>query len=346
MLSDWVFYGRWLLCVLAAPAICILLVTYEDLFSVFLYGLVTGTGVHVATLVAAELGLRDLLLRFGLASPRSLRYWAGAQERITTLAEHPNETMGLISLALPSSLTLYLIRRNQQLVLVASLLIVAVGFHFTLSRSSLIAIGLAVVCFCLQFVRRRLLARHVILAVGLAALLICTIFASVVLGWDLPTDRYVERFNTADLSQNIVGRIESWSKGIALIGTHPFGIGWSLFLQESPYLPYSGATHNGFIFAGRTAGLLVSLGLLYGQLRMVGAIVTRRFTVSAAPLYVYVFLLMWSEDIVQGTSFTFLACLIAANGILFGMGAYPKKPSLSGRAQTNEASSVRKEDPR
>jgi len=343
LFSDFVFYGRWILCILAAPAICILFATYEDLFSVFLYGMVTGAGLHAATLVAAELGLRDLLLQFGLASPRSLRYWAGDQERITTLAEHPNQTMDLISLALPSSLSLYLIRRNQRLVLIASIFIVAVGFHFTLSRSSLIAISLVAIIFCFQFARAPLTTRYFIQAAGLAALAVCAMLIYVALGWHLPTDHYVERFDVAKLSENIGGRFASSAIGIAFLGTHPFGIGWSRFLEGGPYLPYGGATHNGFIFAGRTAGLLIGLGLLYGQLRMIVAVLTRRLTVAAAPLYIYVFSLAWSEDIVQGASFTFLACLVATNGILFAIGAYPQGPNLSSRDQQIEASGQRQE---
>lgn len=312
-LAEIVFYLRWVGAVVAAPGLVELFQRQPGTLRVFLFGIVIGATLHVVTFFLAAAGLRDALTAVGLASPRAVTSWVAAQVRFTTMVEHPNAAMALVALSVPAALTMSLVGRRVASrwsggVVAFSLLLLVVGFYYTLSRAALIASAVAVLFYLAARRDRFAVATPMVLIFLLSAVLI--VLQAFALEFD--GTRYAARVDVNRLEQNLTERALTWGQAISSALSRPFGLGWSGYLESSPFVGAIRASHNGYIFTARTVGIPLLLFVFIGHFRAFFS----RVSALISPLLAYVVVAMFAEDLTQGASFTFLVALLAVFGWL------------------------------
>jgi hypothetical protein len=311
--AEVVFYARWLAAVVAAPGLVDMFQRQPRVLRTFLFGIVAGAALHVATFFLAAAGLRDLLTSVGLASPRAIVSWVAAQVRFTTMAEHPNAAMALVALAVPAALAASLVgrrlgtRSGGPLIAFAFVLLVA-GFYFTLSRAALIASAVAVVFYLVARRDRVAAFTPLVLILVLGAVLLIV----PGLGLEFDGSRYAGRVDSARLTQNLSERLLTWGPTLGVAISQPFGMGWSGYLESSPLVQMLRASHNGYLFTARTAGLPLALLLILGHLLALW----RGVSAPYVPIATFILVAMFAEDLTQGASFVSVAAVVAALGWL------------------------------
>jgi hypothetical protein len=303
-LPDMVFWFRWIAAVVAAAATAAVIVVDVERRRLFLTAVVMGAVCHLATYGLLELVGRERLEAVGLASPRAALTSVAAHVRITTLAEHPNAAMALIGLAVPACFAMPAHGMERRLLHGAAALIATIGFACTLSRGGTVAAALAALVFVMASVRRAD-GRNPLGLLVVICLLAGAGLAVQLTGWSLDGARFSARFEPGLLSDNIGGRAETWGRALSFVVHRPLGVGWSSPEELGRFRALT-VSHNGYLFMARTVGLLAAAAMLALHCRSL----TRLD--AMAPLSAFVLAMMFSEDLTQGASFIFVACLTAA----------------------------------
>lgn len=303
-LPDVVFWSRWIAAVVAATAVAHAVVTDRRRRRLFFLAMTAGAACHLATYGLLEVMGRAGLEAVGLASPRAALTTAAAQARITTVAEHPNAAMALIGLAVPACLAASAKAMERRLLLYLGAGVVLVGFVCTLSRGGTLAAALAILVWLIIRMRRAD-GRNPLEFLILTCLLAGGALVDQVMGGVIDIARFAARFDVLRLDENISGRAETWMRTLGFIANHPLGVGWSSPEELGPFRGLT-VSHNGYLFMARTVGVAAAVGLLALHVR--SALKLDVF----APLAVFVLVMMCSEDLTQGASFIFIACLTAA----------------------------------
>ena len=240
----------------------------------------------------------------GLASPRAAYTSIVAHVRITTVAEHPNAAMGMIGLAAPAAFAVVGGAWSRRSLDLSAAGVTVVGFLCTLSRGGMIAAGAAWLARAVVGRRWRepgsplgLTLAVCLLAGGLAALQVTRV--------DIDVSRFAARFDLEQMDANLQGRVATWTRTIDFVADQPLGVGWSTADELGTFRALT-VSHNGYLFMGRTVGLLaavLALGLHLWSAARLDAL---------TPLSVYLLTMMFSEDLAQGAGFVFLICLVAA----------------------------------
>ncbi|MBA4808021.1 O-antigen ligase family protein [Brevundimonas sp.] len=303
-LSDFAFWFRWLAAALVAPAVGALIVAEADRRRLFFTALLAGAACHLATYGLLSLFGRDALQAVGLASPRAAYTSIVAHVRITTVAEHPNAAMGMIGLAAPAAFAVVGGAWSRRSLDLSAAGVTVVGFLCTLSRGGMIAAGAAWLARAVVGRRWRepgsplgLTLAVCLLAGGLAALQVTRV--------DIDVSRFAARFDLEQMDANLQGRVATWTRTIDFVADQPLGVGWSTADELGTFRALT-VSHNGYLFMGRTVGLLaavLALGLHLWSAARLDAL---------TPLSVYLLTMMFSEDLAQGAGFVFLICLVAA----------------------------------
>ena len=302
--SDVAFWFRWLAAILVAPAVGVMIAEDPARRRLFFAAVLAGAVGHLATYGLLSLVGRDGLQAVGLASPRAAYTSVVAQVRITTVAEHPNAAMGMIGLAVPAAFAALSGRWSRRTVALSAAGVAVVGFLCTLSRGGLIAAGAAWLARVAVGRRWRepgsplgLLLAVCLLAGGLVAIQVTRV--------EVDVSRLAARLDREQIDENLRGRIATWTRTLDFVADRPLGVGWSTADELGTFRALT-VSHNGYLFMGRTVGVLaavVALGLHLWSVARLDA-----FT----PLSVYLLTMMFSEDLAQGAGFVFLICLVAA----------------------------------
>lgn len=315
-IGDMVLYGRWIITVILASALVPVLGQDRTLQRALLLGIVVGSTTHIVTIIIADFGGISFLQAVGFSSRRVLESSAVGQSRITSLAEHPNAAMILIGLAVPAAFAYRLLSRPDEgkTLLLVSLLVVAVGFYYTLSRSSTIAAFAAFLVAQLQMAKRRdTVARFFPTAFGLLALAAIAI-GIYYSGVSIVDDRLADRVST-DASDNLQGRVDTVIATFFFIFSNPFGVGWTNYLELGDIADGLRASHNGYLFTGRTLGIALAAIIFVGHIKLLLAIYRTRRVDAVAPLAIYWIIVMFAEDVTQGSSGIFVTTLLAMIGL-------------------------------
>lgn len=303
-LADLVFWCRWIAAAAAAAATAAVVIVDTAGRRLFLMAVIIGAGCHLATYGLLELLGREKLEALGLASPRAALTSIAAHVRITTVAEHPNAAMALIGLAVPACLAMPARGMERRMWHVAAAIIAATGFACTLSRGGTLAAAFAVLAFMMARARRSD-GRNPLGLLIVTCLLASAGLAVQLTGWSLDGARFAARFEPALLGDNIAGRAESWWRALDFVARRPLGVGWSSPEELGRFRALT-VSHNGYLFMARTVGVLAAgamLALHFRSLTRLDAL---------ASLAAFVLVMMFSEDLTQGASFIFVACLTAA----------------------------------
>lgn len=303
-LPDLVFWSRWIAAVVAATAAAHAVVADRRRRRLFFLAMTAGAACHLATYGLLEIMGRGGLEAIGLASPRAALTTAAAQARITTVAEHPNAAMALIGLAVPACLAASARTMERRLLAYVGACMVLAGFVCTLSRGGTLAAALAMLVWVLIRARRAD-GRNPLEFLILTCLLAGAALVDQVIGGVVDIARFAARFDASTLDENIGGRVETWVRALGFIANHPLGVGWSSPQELGPFRGLT-VSHNGYLFMARTVGVVTAVALLGLHVR--SALKLDVF----APLAVFVLVMMSSEDLTQGASFIFVACLTAA----------------------------------
>ena len=303
-LPDIVFWFRWIAAAVAAAAVADVVVADSRRRRLFFLALAAGAACHLATYGLLEVVGRYGLEAVGLASPRAALTTVAAQVRITTVAEHPNAAMAMIGLAVPACLIVPAKAHERRLLLGLAGAMTLIGFVCTLSRGGTLAAVLAGVVYGLIRAKRAD-GRNPLGPLVLICLLAGAGLADQFMGGAVDGARFAARFDTGMLDENIGGRIETWARALMFVAHHPLGVGWSSPEELGRFRGLT-VSHNGYLFMARTVGVLAAAAML--MLHLKSALKLDVF----APLGVFVLAMMCSEDLTQGASFIFIACLTAA----------------------------------
>ena len=301
--SDAVFWFRWIASAAIAPAAASLILKDVRRRRLFFAALMIGAGGHVATYGLSLWIGREALQAVGLASPRAAITTVAAHVRLTTLAEHPNAAMIMIGLAVPAGILLAGRRWIGAPTTVFGAALAILGFMGTLSRAGLLAAGLSWAARAVVGWRWGERVRPL----GVA-LVLCVVVAGGLaarLSGIRETAPIAERFDRAQLADNLAGRAATWRRSVDLILDRPLGAGWSTADEMGAFRAQS-VSHNGYLFTARTLGVLAGVILL--GLHLMSAARLDGLT----PLSIYGLAAMFSEDVTQGAGMVFLSCLVAA----------------------------------
>lgn len=302
--SDYVFWFRWSVAALVAPAVGKLIVEDAARRRLFFAALLVGAVAHLATYGLLSLFGREGLQAVGLASPRAAYTSVVAHVRITTVAEHPNAAMGMIGLAVPAALGAVGGRWARRPMEAGAAAVAAVGFFCTLSRGGLIAA--AVAGLARAVVGRRWREPAGPLGVVLAVCLLSGgLLALQVTRVDLDVSRFAARFDLERMDENLQGRIDTWTRTLDFVAGQPLGVGWSTADELGAFRALT-VSHNGYLFMARTLGVLAAVVVLALHLWSAARLD------ALTPLSAYLLTMMFSEDMAQGAGFVFLICLVAA----------------------------------
>ncbi len=302
--SDGAFWFRWLAAAMVAPAVGAMIVEDAARRRLFFAAVLAGAVGHLATYGLLSLLGRDGLQAVGLASPRAAYTSVVARVRITTVAEHPNAAMGMIGLAVPAAFEVLSRRWSRRTVALSAASVAAVGFLCTLSRGGLIAAAAAWLARAVVGRRWReagnplgLLLAVCLLAGGLVAIQVARV--------EVDVSRFAARLDMDQMDENLRGRMDTWTRTLDFVAERPLGVGWSTADELGTFRALT-VSHNGYLFMGRTVGVLIAVVAL--GLHLWSAARLDAFT----PLSVYLLTMMFSEDLAQGAGFVFLICLVAA----------------------------------
>ena len=315
-IADLVFYGRWINTILLASALVPVLAQDRALQRALLLGIVLGATLHVITIIIADFGGISFLQAIGFATRRVVEGASHSQNRITSLSEHVNAAMILLGLSVPAAFAYRLLSRPEEgrTLMFVSLLVTAVGFYYTLSRSSTIAAIVSLLVAQLQMAKRRdTVARFFPTAFGLLALAAVGI-GIYYSGINIANDRIAERVSS-DASNNLEGRVSTVVATFTYMFNHPFGVGWTNYLDFGYISGNHRASHNAYLFAGRTVGIALAAIIFVGHIKLLLAISRTRRVDAVAPLAIYWVIVMFAEDVTQGPSGIFVTILLAMIGL-------------------------------
>jgi hypothetical protein len=273
-------------------------------------GLLIGSMVNVAVILAQVAGLEHLLAAAGLSS-RSADYghYVNQQVRLPGLHGNHNASASVISLVVPAGFYLYFRGRLRLAALLAALLALMLAIALTSTRGPLLA-AVASAAFAMA-VGRRVGASVVIGAVALAVVVPLVVVYGPPGGW-------ARWRNTEALVNNASERQASWVGSVELSLEHPQGLGITeghRLLTERTGIR---ATHNAFLQAALAWSLPFALLLLAGLGAAVvrGALQPGEGLLLRSVLAFHLCGLFLFEEHLNNPTFVVLAVWLAAAGVL------------------------------
>lgn len=319
VIADYVYYMRWALAIALAAPLAQIMPGNPRLQRMFLLGIIAGAALHVLTIWFASIGGKPLLLQIGFASPRVKDTTYFGETRITSLSEHANNAMILIAMSVPAAVSYRLVApRDKGLWIVGvSLVLLVIGFYFTLTRSATLGAFIAIAIGVLQVFKRSEKSAvwfRVIFAVLAGIMVLLAIQLSQ---FEIGQDRLAERIASKGLDKNLSGRLHTIEATIDLLLHHPLGTGWSQFLKRITLADGLTASHNGYLFTARIMGLPLLLLIVIGHARLVWRIASTRRIDALPPMICFLLVVMFAEDVTQGMSMVFLVTFMAFCGYKF-----------------------------
>jgi hypothetical protein len=92
-------------------------------------------------------------------------------------------------------------------------------------------------------------------------------------------------------------------------------VGWTNYLEFGNIAAHLRASHNAYLFAGRTVGIALAAIIFVGHVKLLLAIARTRRVDAVAPLAVYWVMVMFAEDVTAGASGVFVTTLLAMIGL-------------------------------
>lgn len=315
--ADFTYYFRWVVAILLAAPLAWAIPERRDLQMLFLAGIVTGAVLHLASIWVAMMGGTSFLRSVGFASARVLKTAYNGETRVTSLAEHPNGAMILLALSVPAAMAYRLLAPPNRgyLPMVAAFATLIFGFYFTLTRSATLAAVAATLVALLQFVKRSDKFVMYFRAAFIVLALLVLFLAFQISSYQVGQDRLMERMASKGLSQNLEGRADTFSATIDILMSYPLGVGWSKYLQMGSLADHLSASHNGYLFTARVAGIPIAILLLLGHVRLLWRTASTRRIDALPPVAVFLIAVMFAEDVTQGMSLVFLSTFIAMCGL-------------------------------
>lgn len=251
---------RWLLALPWAVALTWMLESDEKQLS-FARGLFVGGIFNVLVIVLQWLGAESQLQMVGLSSSdASYHHFVSHQVRIPGLHGHHNSSSSVISLMVPAGFFLYYRNHLKASVLYGGLGALLVAIHLTSTRSPLIVAFLSI--FFISAQARRLHRSVLVGAVLLGVMLPLVMVYGPPGGWS----RWK---NKEALISNATERLDSGQGAWQLCLDNPLGIEVDKGHEELEARTGIKATHNAFLQAALTWGLLFGFLLLLGIVTMI-----------------------------------------------------------------------------
>lgn len=319
VIADYVYYMRWILAIGLAAPLAHIMPGSPRLQRVFLLGIVAGAALHILTIWFSSIGGKPFLMQIGFASPRVKDTAFFGEARVTSLSEHANSAMILIAMSVPAAVSYRLVApRDKGLWVVGvSLLLLAIGFYFTLTRSATLGAGIAIAVGVLQFFKRNQKSAmwfRLIFVVLAAVMILLAIQLST---FEMGQDRLAERIASKGLDKNLSGRLHTIEATVDLLMHHPLGTGWSQFLKRITLADGLTATHNGYLFTARIMGIPLLLLIVIGHARLLWRVASTRRIDALPPMICYLLVVMFAEDVTQGMSMVFLVVFMAFCGFRY-----------------------------
>lgn len=313
--ADFTYYVRWVAAVLLGVPLAWLLPERRDYQQALLIGIVVGAGLHLVTIWIAQMGGVSFLRAVGFASARVLDTSYNGEQRVTSLAEHPNAAMVLLGISVPAAMAYRLISPPNKgwIPIGVALVVLFFGFYFTLTRSATLAAVAAILVAMVQFFKRsdKLVMYYRAAYAAIAGIMI--LLAMLASQQEIAKDRLTERIASQGLEQNLEGRSDTINSTVELLQSYPLGIGWGHYL-DSAHAGHVSASHNAYLFTARIIGLPMMLLLLIGHVRVMWRMAFTRRVDALPPLAFFVVAVMFAEDITQGMSLVFLTTFVAICG--------------------------------
>jgi hypothetical protein len=269
----------------------------------FAWGMLTGLGVSVFTMLLVQLGVPvSTLSSLGLAAGYAVDFGGYVREmpRLSGLWGHPNEAAHVAALASAGAAYLLLVKHSKTAAVVGAVLLLGM-FYFTLSRGGLlVGAGILMLSFVIQRGRSsKMLAVFALLAVFAVS--------------EVP-DIGSRLSDQADAEANAAERLDSMLAAAALVVSHPLGqsiVDFQHDLQRSTLVVVS--PHNGFLFMGTVLGLL---GLFIFCLALATHLMNPKSNVFMALLSLQVCASFMFEQISSNRSYVFVLGIILASAYL------------------------------
>lgn len=319
VIADYVYYVRWILAIALAAPLAQVMPGNQRLQRAFLLGIVVGASFHILTIWFASIGGKPILLQIGFASPRVKDTTYFGETRITSLSEHANNAMILIAMSVPAAVSYRLVApRDKGLWIIGvSLVLLIIGFYFTLTRSATLGAFIAIAVGVLQFFKRSEKSAMWFRATFVALAAVMVLLAIQLSTFEVGQDRLAERIASKGLDKNLAGRLHTIEATIDLLMHHPLGTGWSQFLKRITLADGLTATHNGYLFTARIMGVPLLLLIVIGHARLLWRVASTRRVDALPPLICFLLVVMFAEDVTQGMSMVFLVIFMAFCGYKF-----------------------------
>ncbi len=319
VIADYVYYFRWIVAVALAAPLAQIMPGNPRLQRALLLGIIVGAALHILTIWISSVGGKPVLLQLGFASPRVKDTTYFGESRVSSLSEHANNAMILIAMSVPAAVSYRLVAaRDKGLwVIGVSLVLLMIGFYFTLTRSATLAAGISVAVGVLQFFKRSsksaLWFRLTFLVLAAIMILLAIQLSSLEIG----QDRLAERIASKGLDKNLSGRLHTVEATFNLLLDHPLGTGWSQFLKRVSIADGLSATHNGYLFTARVMGIPLLILVAIGHARLLFRMASTRRVDALPPMICFLLIVMFAEDVTQGMSMVFLVTFMAFCGYKF-----------------------------